>query len=414
MSGGGTARPAAGAQDRPTGAGASAAELRRELHAERAARREAELGRELAEAALEALDVGVLVTGPDGRVRAANRTARQWSATAAATAAPAGAGARRPVHRALREPLHRVLHEGPVSGEEVVLSTAEGPATVAVCSGRALSRADGTPLGAVLALTDVTVDRAREAALRAAHDQLSERGHQLAGAVKELQRSNTDLERFAALASHDLTSPLQSVAGYLDLLADAGDDRLDEQAREWLDAALRGVRRMQDLTSALLSYAHVGAAPTRRELVEFREVLDDAVLDLHGRIRAAGARVVSDGLPRVYCDPVLLQQLLRHLLSSALRYRSPQRSCRIRVSAELSEDRWVFTVADNGDGIPPADRDRVFDVFASLEAGGTARPGIGLATCRRIVERHGGRIWAAGEPGGGTSVHFTLPQRHAG
>ncbi|PPK92888.1 PAS domain-containing protein [Kineococcus xinjiangensis] len=403
--------------------GEALAEALAERDAARAELAAAESRRALLEAAVESLDVGVLVAGPDGRIALVNRTARRWHGTEAdAPDAAVPAPERCHVYEvdgvtrlsARRSPLHRALHDGEVSGQEVVIAPPDAPTTTVVCSGRALTGPDGTVLGAAVTLTDVTVDRAREEALRAAHDRLSERGEELDETVRELTRSNADLEEFAAVASHDLSSPLRAVAGYLELLGEVHGHSLDERANEWIDAALRGTLRMQELITALLAHAHAGASEHPRELTEVREVLDQAVLDLRGRLRGTGARVVSDGLPQVHCNPVLLQQLLRHLIGNALDHRSPQHPCRIKVSAELSEDRWVFSVADNGMGIPPGERERLFSLSAMLEQAARTGQGIGLATCQRIVERHGGRIWAEDGASGGTVIRFTIPQRQPG
>ncbi|RZS91019.1 GAF domain-containing protein [Motilibacter rhizosphaerae] len=235
----------------------------------------------------------------------------------------------------------------------------------------------------------------------------------------ELERSNRELAEFAAVASHDLGSPLTTVSGYLELLEDLRGGELDEDALSWVQTARRGVSRMQGLIAALLSYASAGSGSGagRRGQVDCGAVLADVLGDLELAVSEAGAEVVAGELPTAYADATLLRQLLQNLVANALRYRRPEGACRIAVTAERTPAGWTFRVADNGRGIPADDRQRVFGMFAT--AAGSGRPGgrtpggfgIGLATCQRIVERHGGTIWAEETPGGGATLAFTLPQR---
>ena len=382
--------------------------------------REMDARQEFTDAVLDTIDVAVVAADPDGHLTLFNRASRDWHGLDAdARIDPSQHADRYALFRADRVtpmqadevPLHRALVEGKVTGVEMVIAPADRPATVAVCSGRALTRADGTPLGAVVALTDVTADRERQAALRAAHVELTDRGVELAAAVTELERSNAELEQFAAIASHDLNSPLTVVAGYIELLADVYGHDLDDQANEWIATALKGVTRMQGLINALLAYAQAGGSTCQRELTDVREVLYQAVLDLRAAALEAGARVSATDLPTAYCDPTLLRQLLQNLIANAVKYRHPRRPCQIEVSAVAQGDGWIVSVADNGIGIPEEHRTRVFDMFAMVEGSGRNGHGIGLATCHRIVDRHGGRIWAEPTEGGGTTIRFSLPQR---
>ncbi|PPK98833.1 phospho-acceptor domain-containing protein [Kineococcus xinjiangensis] len=385
---------------------------------------EAEARWELSEAILETIDVGVVVADPLGELIGLNRAAREWhGAGAGPDLSPAEIIGGYDLYEAdgstplplQRTPMYRALHGEVVTASEIVVTSADRAAMRVVCSGRALTRGNGDPLGAVVAMSDVTAARSREAALSAAHERLREREHQLNRAVQELERSNADLEQFAAIASHDLNSPLQVVAGYVELIGEVYGEQLDEQARGWVTTALNGVGRMQALITALLSYARAGASQTTREHTDVREVLDQAVLDLRTSIDACGARVVGDELPQLYCDPVLLRQLLQNLIGNAVKYRHPDRPSRVTVTAEpdpdATEQAWVLTVTDNGRGIPAGKRDEVFEMFAMVDPAARTGHGIGLATCRRIVERHGGRIWAEEGEAGGTAVRFTLPQR---
>ncbi|MET8154569.1 ATP-binding protein [Actinoplanes sp. NPDC049668] len=228
----------------------------------------------------------------------------------------------------------------------------------------------------------------------------------------ELLRSNGELEQFAAVVSHDLAAPLSVVGGYLDLLADEYAEALDERAGGWITGAARAVGRMQGLIEALLTYARVGGEPRARGDAELGEAVHQALLDLGDLVRQGGAVIGAPSAPvTLACDPTLLRQLLQNLIGNGIKYRDPARPCRVEVAAERGDaGDWLVTVTDNGIGIPADQRHRVFEMFARVDPRSGAGHGIGLSTCRRIVERHGGRIWAAAAPGGvGTTVSFTLP-----
>ena len=235
---------------------------------------------------------------------------------------------------------------------------------------------------------------------------------ELALRLDELERSNAELEQFAAVASHDLRAPLAVVDGYLELLEDL--HAADEQgpARAWVATARGGVRRMTSLIDALLGHAAAGARVVAAEPVDVGEVLEVVLADLGPTIAATGAEVVLvDPLPVVTADPVQLHQVLANLVGNALKFARPGTPGRVRCSVAEHDDAWVLSVSDDGRGIPA---ERRASVFAMFERAGTGHAvpghGIGLATCERIVARHGGRIWAEETPGGGTTVRFTLPR----
>ena len=380
--------------------------------------REAEARNELTEAVLDSVDVGIVAADPDGRVTLFNRTALSWHGL---DADPALGQAEHPERYALlaadgttplerREiPLARALEHGEVAGAEMVIAPVGHPARHVVSTGRALVAADGTRLGAVVAMTDVTTDRAQRLALQEAHAELVRRGEELAALVAELERSNADLEHFAAVAGHDLASPLGVVAGYVELLGDVYPEQLGEQGRAWVRTCLRATGRMQALITALLDHARAGSATCRPEPTDLRELVDQAVGDLATAVEECGARITAGPLPTTSCDPTLVRQLLQNLLGNAVRYRRLDRPCEVVVSAARTAGGWEVAVADNGTGVPPEQRRRVFDVFTRLDPASGAGHGLGLSTCQRIVERHGGRIWLEDSPGGGTTVRFVLP-----
>lgn len=231
--------------------------------------------------------------------------------------------------------------------------------------------------------------------------------------VSELSRSNTDLERFARVVSHDLQEPLRSVAGFADLLSRRHAGRLDERGQESLDFIRGGCERMSVMLDGILDYSRVAGVGLTREPVDMAVVAEDVRHDLAHAIVECGGELEIGPLPVVEGDRVQLAQLLQNLLANALKF-SGDAPPRISVSADEHDDGWTFTVRDTGIGIDPADRERIFDMFARVPGsdgmnGGRPGSGIGLAVCRRIVERHGGTIWAEGTPGGGSTFRFSLP-----
>jgi len=372
---------------------------------------EAEARQQFTDAVLETIDVAVVAADPTGRLTLFNRAAREWHGLDAdASVAPDDYSDRYRLFRtdgvtplpAAEIPLLQALRSGAVRDAEMLIRPDGHPARHVVAGGRALSTADGRAAGAVVAMTDVTADRAQRRALERAHADLAD-------TIAELRRSNTELEQFAGVVSHDLAAPLAVVNGYLELLADSYEDVLDERGRKWIDAGARAVARMQNLIEALLTYARAGSEPCRRDKADLRDVAEQAITDLRDTIAAAGASVTVDGpLPVLAADPTLMRQLLQNLIGNAVKYRHPDRPCAVTVDAECRDGEWVLRVTDNGIGIPQADRRRVFEMFAQVE-GASPGHGVGLATCQRIVERHGGRIWAGPAAGGGTTVTFTLP-----
>ena len=168
---------------------------------------------------------------------------------------------------------------------------------------------------------------------------------------------------------------------------------------------------MSQLIEDLLTYSRVARDDRPLNPVDLDGAWDSAVEQLRATIDEEGASVSRAELPVVPGDAVQLTQAFANLIANAVKYRSPQRPCRIDVSAERDEHGWVVSVADNGIGIPPGQREAVFAMFAQVDPSARSGHGIGLATCQRIVERHGGRIWAEATPGGGTTIRFTLPQR---
>ncbi|HYY79979.1 MAG TPA: ATP-binding protein [Actinomycetes bacterium] len=228
---------------------------------------------------------------------------------------------------------------------------------------------------------------------------------------RELERSNQELNQFAYAASHDLREPLRAIAGHAKLLQRLQADRLDPEAGEHLEFIVDGAARMQALVDDLLDYAQAGQAELRRAPVEVASLLERCLRQLAPAISQAGAEVRSGPLPTVHGDETQLGQVLRNLIANAVKYQRGGRPL-VEVSAAREPDAWRISVADNGIGIDPAQAQRVFEMFQRLHSQrhypGT---GIGLALCKRIAERHGGRIWFEPRPEGGTTFHFTVPDQ---
>jgi PAS domain S-box-containing protein len=232
----------------------------------------------------------------------------------------------------------------------------------------------------------------------------------LARTSEDLARSNKDLEQFAYVASHDLQEPLRMVTGYLQLLDRRYKDKLDQDAIDFINFAVDGATRMSRLITDLLDFSRINSRGRPPEPVALDAVLRHAQENLAFAIREANAEIIADPLPVVRGDATQLVQLFQNLLGNALKFRAPERPQRICIRAEKEADSWRLSVADQGIGIDPQYADKIFLIFQRLhsraEYPGT---GIGLALCKKIVERHGGRIWVEGRLGEGTTFFFTLP-----
>jgi PAS domain S-box-containing protein len=228
--------------------------------------------------------------------------------------------------------------------------------------------------------------------------------------VEELHRSNADLDQFASFASHDLQEPLRMVAGYTNLLARRYKGKLDSDADEFIAFAVDGVNRMQRLIEDLLLYSRVGTGGADLRDASSEEALRQALKNLHGSLEESGALVTHDPLPIVQADQRQLTQLFQNLVGNAIKYQSPGIP-RVHISATRNEKKWMFSVKDNGLGIEPQNFEKIFVMFKRLhkreEFTGT---GIGLAICKKIVERHGGQISVESQPGHGSTFHFALEE----
>jgi light-regulated signal transduction histidine kinase (bacteriophytochrome) len=237
-------------------------------------------------------------------------------------------------------------------------------------------------------------------------DRLADREHRL-------EQSNRELERFATIAAHDLQEPLRTILTFTDLIERRYGQTLNTEARDYLLRVAGAAARMRALIEDLLTYARIGQAERRFELVDLRESLNEAVANLEPLIIETGATIHAGELPVVTGNPQGLTQLFTNLLSNAMKYRLAEPP-RVEITAERQGKEWVIAVADNGKGIDPTYHDRIFELFRRLEPrGGASGTGLGLAICARVVDVHGGRIWVRSAVGKGATFYFTLPARES-
>lgn len=227
--------------------------------------------------------------------------------------------------------------------------------------------------------------------------------------AERLASSNAELEQFAYVASHDLQEPLRMVASYTELLGEKYRGELDATADKYIAYAVDGARRMQVLINDLLKFSRIDRHSLAATSVDAAAVLEEALKALEKSIQESGAIVAHEHLPTVTADRTLFLQVFQNLIGNALKFRGEQPPA-VSVNAHANGTEWVFSVRDNGIGIDPRYRDRIFLMFQRLH-GRDQYPGtgIGLAICKKVVERHGGRIWVESEPGHGSTFYFTLP-----
>ncbi|MEQ8837289.1 MAG: PAS domain-containing protein, partial [Lacipirellulaceae bacterium] len=259
---------------------------------------------------------------------------------------------------------------------------------------------DGEIGGVILTFTDVTAieEASREAERRA----------------EDLERSNLELIEFAYAVSHDLQSPLRHINDHGRILAEEAKESLNDQARRSLSVMTKGATQLSSMIDALLAYSRIHTRGEPPELVDCHELLDEVKTQLKDQIEYDGATITHDTLPKVYADRNQLKTVFTHLIDNAMRYRRDE-DPKIHIEVRRHEDEWQFSFEDNGMGMEPRCFDRIFVIFQRLyrdeEIPGE---GVGLALCKRIVERHGGRIWLTSRPGRGSTFYFTLASEEVG
>ena len=227
--------------------------------------------------------------------------------------------------------------------------------------------------------------------------------------LEELSRSNEELEQFAFISSHDMKEPLRIITSYLQLLQRKYQGNLDDKADKYIHFAVDGASRMQDLINDLLEFSRVTTTTREPEFTDCEFILNQVLSNLSLIIRDNKATLSHGSLPEVMADPFQLVQVFQNLIFNGIEFHSEE-SPKIHISAEEKTNEWLFSVQDNGIGIEPQHFERIFEIFKRLHTrevySGT---GIGLAICKKVVERHGGRIWVESELGKGSTFYFTLP-----
>jgi light-regulated signal transduction histidine kinase (bacteriophytochrome) len=229
--------------------------------------------------------------------------------------------------------------------------------------------------------------------------------------IEELARSNTELEQFTYIASHDLKEPLRMISSFTQLLEKRYKDKIDEDANDFIKFITEGVVRMQDLINSLLAYSRIGKLSKEFEKIDLNDVLKNVIDNLQQLINETNAEVIYDSLPSLFVDKNQLLQVFQNLISNAIKFHGKE-SPQVRVSARPDNQCWVFSIRDNGIGIDPKDFERIFIIFQRLHAkdeyDGT---GIGLAICKKIIEHHSGKIWVESEVGKGSTFYFSIPNK---
>jgi PAS domain S-box-containing protein len=294
-----------------------------------------------------------------------------------------------------QEIIETTLSEGRWRGE--VVNIGKGGREIVLDSRTQLVyNEQGNPIGMVGISTDITARKQMEETLERY--------------AADLERSNEELQQFAYIVSHDLQAPLRAVTGYLNLLKKRYRERLDDKAQKYINSAMSGAERMKEMIRALLNLSRVKTRGEELTSTSAETVLKHVLDDLAPMIEESDAEVTHDPLPTVMADEAQLAQVFQNLIANGIKFRREGVRPRVHITARREGDEWVFVVEDNGIGIDPGQTDRIFQIFQRLhtreEYPGT---GIGLALCRRIVERHGGRIWVESEVGTGSRFYFTLP-----
>jgi len=232
----------------------------------------------------------------------------------------------------------------------------------------------------------------------------------LSAVARELERSNAELEQFAYVASHDLQAPLRSIVGFGQLLRKDYHGRLDQDADTYIDFMVKSATQMQSLIRGLLELSRIGRGASGEATADCERVLAEVLERLDALLRERGAEITHEPLPRLACAPLELGQLLQNLIANALKFQAPGVRPRVHLSAQRDGPDWRIGVRDNGIGIDPKYQERIFQMFQRLHTADRYEgTGIGLAVCRKIVQRHGGRLWVESVPGQGACFWFTLP-----
>lgn len=325
---------------------------------------------------------------------------------------------------------HKVFRTGSVRDYELGIRHKNGQVTPVLYNATVYRDASGKVVGVFAAARDITERKKAEDALLAAYNELDDRvkertkelleanrnlkrtAEELERRSEELARSNMELQQFAYIASHDLQEPLRAISGFTELLEKRYHGQIDEKADRYIDFILDGTKQMHQVIQDLLEYSRVQTTAREFGLIDTNKAYDQALRNLQGSIAKKEAIITKDHLPEIFADGIQITQLFQNLIGNALKFQRLNVVPEIHVSARQDGDSWVFSVSDNGIGIEPRFSNRIFKIFQRLHAKGEYEgTGIGLAICKRIVERHGGEIYVESTPDKGSTFFFTIPAK---
>jgi PAS domain S-box-containing protein len=259
----------------------------------------------------------------------------------------------------------------------------------------------------ICSFSDITERREAEEKLNWLYRDLEARAYELASV-------NNDLEKFVYVATHDLQEPLRLIGSFVQLLKSKYDKQLDDQAKEYIDYAVEGAKRMKKLILDLLEYSRFSSRG-QQALTDMNNLLNEVVTNATELLREVKGKIIVGDLPVIYADTVLIRQLFENLISNSIKYRSESAPLMIEVSCEEDEQQFVFIVKDNGIGIDPGYSEKIFNLFQRLHHTGTYEgTGVGLAICQKIVGIHRGKIWVHSEKGQGSRFCFSIPKTKEG
>ena len=283
-----------------------------------------------------------------------------------------------------------------VIGQMLRIERFDGTTVFVMNSAAPIRDAQGHIVGSAVAIMDITELQSKEVELKEIAEKLS--------------RSNADLQQFAYSASHDLQEPLRTVTAFVGLLEKRYRDRIDEKANGYINFIVSGTKRMQALLKDLLEYSRVDGRGELLKPTSLSSVLQDALSDLKGATTECSAEISCTDLPTVLADASQIRQLFQNLIGNSIKFRGNEQ-LKIHISAEQNNDEWIISVKDNGIGMDPKYFDRIFMIFQRLHTADEYRgTGVGLAICKRIIERHGGKIWVESQHGKGSTFFLRFVQ----
>ncbi|MDD1719244.1 MAG: PAS domain S-box protein, partial [Methanoregulaceae archaeon] len=415
-----------------TGVFAAARDITGQKKAEEAIRRAGAYNRSLIEASLDPL----VTISPDGTISDVNE------ATARVTGFSREELIGTDFSNYFTEPgrakagYEKVFRDGSVTDYELQIRHRDGRVTPVLYNASVYLDETGSITGVFAAARDVTERKRAESALMTAYTELDDRvkertrelqeanvrlekeiaerkatAEELRKKSEELARSNLELQQFAYIASHDLQEPLRAISGFTELLEKRYRGRLDERADNYIRFIVDGTRQMHQVIEDLLAYSRVQTKAHEFDLIDTNGALDQALLNLRVSIRDSGAIITRDTLPHISADGTQITQVFQNLVGNALKFQKPGNVPVVHITAGREDSMWIFSVTDNGIGIDPRHSERIFKIFQRLHAKGNYEgTGIGLAICKRIVERHGGEISVLPAPAGGSTFSFTIPE----